>query len=389
MYHKPDTNDLRVEIQGGTNYILMSDVIDIKNSSGNKDLITAFGNNGTDNYVKLSHNGNARLQTTGVGVSVFNQLDTTNIVASGVITATTELNSPLGGVGTDDPASDIQVRKAGAAQIRVSSDTDAAIVSVGREAGAGNGNNAAFRYGNNSVGYPYSNSDAVDIINYDTGNFNFYLNGSATGDFYWHKGSNGSRLMTLTRTGRLGIGKTVPTTNLDVDGTGAFSGAVTVGGNLVVNGSFDTGNVTADLTGNVNAGIVTVTDALQGNVNATAGISTFRNIFATQGIGIGAVATDLLPFRYGVVSIDKRGALAGIGSITVKYSDGSAVTASATAVDFAEAGDVTRRFMVPPKVSNTQRGNLTGLIAGAMIYNTNLNKLQVYTGSAWETVTSS
>ena len=48
MYHKPDTNDLRVEIQGGTNYILMSDVIDIKNSSGNKDLITAFGNNGTD-----------------------------------------------------------------------------------------------------------------------------------------------------------------------------------------------------------------------------------------------------------------------------------------------------------------------------------------------------
>ena len=45
--------------------------------------------------------------------------------------------------------------------------------------------------------------------------------------------------------------------------------------------------------------------------------------------------------------------------------------------------------MVPPKVDNGERGNLTGLIAGAMIYNTSLNKLQVYTGSAWETVTSS
>ena len=45
--------------------------------------------------------------------------------------------------------------------------------------------------------------------------------------------------------------------------------------------------------------------------------------------------------------------------------------------------------MVPPKVSNTQRGNLTGLVSGAMIYNTNLNKLQVYNGSGWETVTSS
>jgi len=46
-------------------------------------------------------------------------------------------------------------------------------------------------------------------------------------------------------------------------------------------------------------------------------------------------------------------------------------------------------FMVPPKVTNAQRGNLTGLVSGAMIYNTNLNKLQVYNGSAWETITSS
>ena len=46
-------------------------------------------------------------------------------------------------------------------------------------------------------------------------------------------------------------------------------------------------------------------------------------------------------------------------------------------------------FMIPPKVTKAQRGNLTGLVSGAMIYNTNLNKLQVYNGSAWETVTSS
>ena len=45
--------------------------------------------------------------------------------------------------------------------------------------------------------------------------------------------------------------------------------------------------------------------------------------------------------------------------------------------------------MVPPKVTNTERGNLTGLVSGAMIYNTSINKLQVYNGSAWETVTSS
>ena len=59
------------------------------------------------------------------------------------------------------------------------------------------------------------------------------------------------------------------------------------------------------------------------------------------------------------------------------------------AADFKNAGAITKRFMVPPKVSTTQRGNLTGLVAGAMIYNTSDNKLQVYTGSSWETITSS
>ena len=93
----------------------------------------------------------------------------------------------------------------------------------------------------------------------------------------------------------------------------------------------------------------------------------------------------MLPFRLNDISVDRLGALAGITSVTV----GESTTASAIGVDFQTAGTVTRRFMVPPKVTTTQRGNLTGLIAGAMIYNTSLNKLQVYTGSAWETVTSS
>ena len=392
IYHKPDTNDIRVEVETGTNYILMGDTIDIKNAAGNKHLITAFGNNGNDNYVRLLHNNNVRLRTNGIGVTVYNQLDTTNIVASGVITATTELNSPLVGVGTDDPATDIQVRKAGAAQIRVSSDTDAAIVSVGRVAGAGNGNNAAFRYGNNSVGFPYSNSNALDIINYDTGNVNFYLGGSSTGNFHWHKGANGSRLLTLTNTGRLGIGSTVPTQALDVDGSGVFTGTVTVLNQTVNNNLNVTGTITGKVTGDINAGIVTGT--LEGNVNATSGISTFREIRITQErLGIGTAATDNRPFMvYPYLNVDKMGALAGITSITVRNNSEaleSLTTPSAIGVDFADAGDSTKRFMVPPKVTTASRNSLSGLVAGAMIYNTSLDKLQVYTGSAWETVTSS
>ncbi|MEC8553363.1 MAG: hypothetical protein VXY93_22925, partial [Pseudomonadota bacterium] len=61
-----------------------------------------------------------------------------------------------------------------------------------------------------------------------------------------------------------------------------------------------------------------------------------------------------------------------------------------SAIDFRDAGQgltgasANRMFMVPPKVSNAQRNNLTGLVSGAMIYNTNSNRLEVYTqNSNW------
>ena len=58
------------------------------------------------------------------------------------------------------------------------------------------------------------------------------------------------------------------------------------------------------------------------------------------------------------------------------------------------SGDAERAklaYMIPPKVNTTQRNAFidgwtqsTTITAGAMIYNTSLNKLQVWTGSAWE-----
>ena len=61
------------------------------------------------------------------------------------------------------------------------------------------------------------------------------------------------------------------------------------------------------------------------------------------------------------------------------------------AVDFSNAGRgltvpslQNRNFMLPPKVTTTERGNLAGLAAGAIIYNTTTNKLQVYNGSTWQ-----
>ena len=76
--------------------------------------------------------------------------------SAGIITATTELNSPLIGVGTDTPVNDIQVRKNANVEIQVTSDTGSAGLTVGREAGGSKVNNAEFRYGLVSNGAPYS-----------------------------------------------------------------------------------------------------------------------------------------------------------------------------------------------------------------------------------------
>ena len=68
---------------------------------------------------------------------------------------------------------------------------------------------------------------------------------------------------------------------------------------------------------------------------------------------------------------------ASIGQVAV------GATVLKSSVDFADAGTLTTRFMLPPKITTSQRGNLTGVIAGALIYNTSTNRLQVFNGSQW------
>lgn len=41
-----------------------------------------------------------------------------------------------------------------------------------------------------------------------------------------------------------------------------------------------------------------------------------------------------------------------------------------------------------PSYTTTQRDALTGMVAGDLIVNTTTNKLNFYTGSAWEEITS-
>ena len=298
------------------------------------------------------------------------------------------------GIGTTQPVSDIQILKSGNSAI-----------TLGRGSSA-TGNNGAISFGKETVGFPYSNANSLDIINYGIGNVNFYLEagsvGVTTGDFFWHRRGNYSRLMTLTNGGKLGIGITQPINDLHVVGVSTITNNSFVGNDLSVKGdldviggltvgSFSVSNLSANVSGN-----------LTGNVNAASGLSTFTNVKITSGLGIGTDApTTGLALNSGTsrVSVNINGSIgikttdtffSGVNALntsTIVGSVGAGTTILKSVVDFADAGTVgivtTNRFMLPPKLTNTQRGQIAAPVAGALIYNTDTNKLNLYTGSSW------
>ena len=355
-------------------------------------------------------------------VAVAGIITTKNLLVTGVTTFSGAVNATsievpnatittkLGVGTTDTPVSDIQVTKTNLAEVQICSTSSIAQLNVGKEVGTGKTQTSQIRFGG-GAGAPYSASGtSLDIINYDTGNFNYHLSGNnaagVQGDFHWHKGINSARLMTLTGVGgSLGIGNTQPTKALDVTGAGNFTGDVNVGNNLIVNGLL-LGNVQGSLTGNVSG-------TLAGNTNTTVGISTLNNLSVagvatfttgveTATIGIGTTAfnatvrindtpaSSIVVSSSGQIAIQSNeifddptvGVDINASNATAVFSAiGVGATTLSSAVDFASAGpSATSRFMIPPKVTTTQRNNLTGVVAGALVYNTSLNRLELYKG---------
>jgi hypothetical protein len=271
----------------------------------------------------------------------------------------------------------------------------------------------ALRYGDEG-GSEYSTRRSLDLINTDSGNINYYLNInnlSNSGDFHWHKGTS-NQLMTLTSDGSLGIGVTIPLHKLHVAGISTLGGNTFIGGNLSVLGS-----LTSQATINATEFNGEVDGNLTGNVNATSGLSTFFNIKVTSkqtefsGLGIGrtCATTNLVDIigpsglstsrifittdgsiGIGTNRIDDTININAVKSKATLGSLGIGKTNPLSAVDFSDAGKdalgdaANRMYMYPPKLNNSQKSNLVGVTAGAMIYNTSADKLQVYDGTTWQ-----
>jgi len=387
----------------------------IDTTSGNLRIDSTGGTTTIDDILNIT--GSA---ICGNDIGVVGLTTTKDLLVTGISTLTGDVNTTFLkassrvfatklGVGTTEiPVNDVQVRKSGDVEVQITSETGTAGLTIGRETGNADTNNSEIRYGKVTAGAPYSSAQSLDILNYGTGNFNYHLSannaGSVDGDFHWHKGINNSRLMTLTGIGgSLGIGITNPSTTLHVIGQATVSGNVILGGDLDVSGNAALnviGQVTGDLTG---------------NVNATTGVSTFKRLdldttsyyefgqLSATGVGIG---TTMGNFKLVVnQDADKRLTVSDSGNVGIKtdetfgnglYVSGSLVsstsiaigsTQATSAVDFKNAGQggvgvgANRMYMLPPQVDTAQRAALQGVVSGAVIYYTNDNKLQVYVGT--------
>ena len=347
---------------------------------------------------------------------------------SGIITAATIVGSAGSfssiGIQTSSPSADLQIRKAsGDATLEVISDTAKASISIGNSVGAGT-SSASINFGSTDGFNVFSTKQSLDIINIDTGNINFSLGSNATNEkaFHWHSGFGNEQLMSLTNQGYLGLGITNPTHVLHVSGistftdTAYFTNNVTIEDDLLVSN-----NSTLRDRSNNNVILDVSQSLLNANVNITSGISTFNRVSAgstiktnnlvvggsdvnrtidNHVITVGAGETAFFVSEDGTIGISTSVDLddyANVGvfspaKIGIFGIVGVGTTSARCVADFADAGIpgvVSDPYFLPPKIPTNIRNGIGATVTGATIYNTTLNKLQVYTGSAWETITSS
>jgi len=246
--------------------------------------------------------GNLTGNVTGIATTATNLADGANITTGTINDArlpdliTSNINILSGtsyfnkiGVNTTTPSSDIHVRNNIQTEIQVTSDSNASLIGLGRSESI-TGYNGVLRYGNTDSAFSqFSDPYSLDIMNYGTGNLNFYLNPSSiagtTGGFFWHKETN--RLMALTSAGNLGVGLTNPAYKLQVNGTAYVSGDVEFannlnltnnlilasGGSIGINSSSPAQKL--DVVGNIAAtgNIVSVGNITAGSISTTSGTS--------------------------------------------------------------------------------------------------------------------
>lgn len=337
------------------------------------------------------------------------------------------------GIGTSQATTaDLQIRKSSPI-LELIGDSGSATISIGQSVGIGN-SVGVLRFG--------ANQGQFDLINRGLGNLNFVLHGGGsgfgTGRFSWTYGQNNFEVASLTYDGKLGLGITNPTSTLHVVGTSTVTGNAFFANDVTVYGtlSANTFNLPSIINANINAttgistfnkiettgsifvgsassiGIGTTNPRValdaQGQSAFFGGIGVNTTTVASNSvvvnggilassIGIGTTATSAYLGVYGNVDVYPSPVSTGAGVVGVNLYKATIVmdpqsgvgigtTVQRCVLDFADAGKgiagQAQSFMIPPRLTTTQRNALT-VVAGAFIFNTTTSKFQGYTGVAW------
>ena len=232
----------------------------------------------------LTGNADTASNLTGSPNITVTDVSASNVDASGIVTATTELNVGTGGtaltslnsgrlgIGTAIPTSELQIRKSSGSLAEVVSDSGEARVSIGNSVGAGN-STGVLRFA--------TNANTLDLVNNDIGDIRNIIHAGtgagSTGNFKWIYGQTNAERMTLTYDGKLGINQDTPINTLHVVGTSTVTGNAWVGGNLSV-----AGNITGSFT------FPSIIN--NSNLNNTNGITTLSSIKVTDTVDFDSIS---------------------------------------------------------------------------------------------------
>jgi hypothetical protein len=330
---------------------------------------------------------------TGVSTVIASKVTTTNATL-GISTASTFSATSKLAVGKAIPVTEVDVFTTGDTKQTLVGSESAALY-LGQRVNTGIGESVSgIRFGSSLKTFEIINGDVGDVITSIHGGV---FTGINTGSFKWNYGQTNNTLMALDYKGNLGINKQDPETTLDVVGVSTFTGNVKIVGDLDISGTL--------------TGAAAIPDLISGSqIYNNVGMSTFYELDVLQTVKPGKIAIGTERANVaGDVQIDAQRSKAlfqsvGIGTTTPSdtlnvvgvakadtlQSDMLSVGNSPLcAVDFSDAGKNLsgpfsgKTYMVPPKLTTTEIGNLTSVPGGAMVYNTTTNKMQVYNNNQW------
>ena len=220
------------------------------------------------------------------------------------------------GIGTTSTTADLHVRKSDEAEIQITSDTDISRLVIGRST-TFNGNNFIIETNRTDpdVAFDEIGLNSVDLYNYAPGNFNFLLRPALSihKKFNWINYSSNTVMMSLTQSGKLGIGITNPTETFEVVGTSTITSNAYIGGDFSVNGS------------------------IVGNSITGTSLNLLGNLKTSGNIGVGLTDGDASPSRLFQVGFSQGGAGTETGSF-IDQSGNAKFTGIVTSGHFSGIG---------------------------------------------------